>query len=216
MIIIKSLIKGKYKTKREARRYFVKLQQQKMRNAIRADFIRQKRARRAKESSHRCNNQIVFSRIPILVGVNDKQERDWAIDVTGLADNSWVDEGEGKWEEVAGGAAEGDEAPTYDSGDGGGRRGGVVLEPSSPQPHDGDRAGYHEHVHLGMEEERCRCENLNERYGRVPFCPSLVTRASDARRHSHARTHCDNKQALMMMGALSKAKGKGGNEVGAT
>ena len=83
-IIIKSLIKGKYKTKREARRYFVKHQQQKIRNAIRADVIRQKRARRAKKSSHRCNNQIVFRRIPILVGIEDRQERDWAIDVTGI------------------------------------------------------------------------------------------------------------------------------------
>ncbi len=89
------------------------------------------------------------------------------------------DEGEGKWEvagggwRVAGGAAEGDEAPTDDSGDGGGQRGGVNLEPSAPQPHDGNCAGYREHMHLGREEERCPLENPNERCGRVPFSPSL-------------------------------------------
>ena len=122
MIIIKSLIKGKYKTKGEARRYFDKHRQQKIRNAIRADVIRQKRARRAKKSSHRCNNQIVFRRIPILVGVKDKQEHDWAINVTGFVRNSWGDKGEGKWE---GGAAEGDDTRTFpssstDDGDSGG------------------------------------------------------------------------------------------------
>ena len=198
MIIIKSLIKGKYQTKREARSHFQKYLKQKQKNAIRADVIRQKRARRANKSSHRCNNQIVFSRVPILVGVKDKQERDWAIDVTGLVDISWVDEGEGKWDEVAGGAAEGDEAPTYDSGDGGGGRGGVILEPSSPQPHDGgDRVGYREHVHLGREEERCRWENPNERCGRVPFCPTLRydERIGVRRQATQPRAYSSRRQA---------------------